>query len=206
MHNKERRKKIKLWNKYFRQKLKIGLSWQNIRNHLIIRKGYPSRIIELLIYNYRLETEKELRKRVTVAGLACILVLAIIVPMAILKPTIIGKVIGEGGNVYYVDSVNGNDANDGLSEAAPLKTIAKVNSLSLHPGDTVLFKRGGMWRSSSDAYLRVRSGSSYGNITYGAYGRGEKPLFLASHNLSSTTNWPGLGGNIWRSNGNLSVE
>ncbi|HZP00406.1 MAG TPA: hypothetical protein VFD30_08935, partial [Terriglobia bacterium] len=43
---------------------------------------------------------------------------------------------------YYVDSAAGNDANSGQSSSAPWKTLAKVNSVALNPGDSVLFKRG----------------------------------------------------------------
>ena len=44
---------------------------------------------------------------------------------------------------YYIDTTNGNDKNDGLSEPSPWKTIAKVNALRFNPGDQILFKRGG---------------------------------------------------------------
>jgi hypothetical protein len=43
---------------------------------------------------------------------------------------------------YYVDATNGNDTNNGLSEATPWKTIAKVNGSKFLPGDQILFKRG----------------------------------------------------------------
>ncbi|TAE50406.1 MAG: hypothetical protein EAZ89_12130 [Bacteroidetes bacterium] len=43
------------------------------------------------------------------------------------------------GTVYYVSSVSGNDANPGTL-AKPFASIAKVNSLALTPGTTVLFK------------------------------------------------------------------
>jgi len=35
---------------------------------------------------------------------------------------------------YYVDATNGNDSNNGLSEATPWKTIAKVNASRFNPG------------------------------------------------------------------------
>jgi len=43
---------------------------------------------------------------------------------------------------YYVSSSAGDDDNDGLSQASPLATVARVNELSLQPGDRVLFKCG----------------------------------------------------------------
>ena len=41
---------------------------------------------------------------------------------------------------YYVDATNGNDASNGLSEATPWKTVAKVNASSFNPGDQILLK------------------------------------------------------------------
>ena len=42
---------------------------------------------------------------------------------------------------YYV-SPSGNDANDGMSQLNPWKTIAPVNGLDLNPGDRVFFEGG----------------------------------------------------------------
>ncbi len=44
------------------------------------------------------------------------------------------------GKSYYLNN-NGNDANDG-SQSNPWKTIDKLNSIQLHPGDTVCFEGG----------------------------------------------------------------
>ena len=46
---------------------------------------------------------------------------------------------------FYVDSVNGLDSNPGTL-AAPWKTIGKVNSTQLLPGQSVGFASGGVWR------------------------------------------------------------
>jgi hypothetical protein len=47
----------------------------------------------------------------------------------------------EGGTTCYVDSVNGNDANDGLSEESPVKSQSAIDS-----GCTIVrFKRGGVF-------------------------------------------------------------
>ncbi|HSF46304.1 MAG TPA: right-handed parallel beta-helix repeat-containing protein, partial [Chitinophagaceae bacterium] len=43
---------------------------------------------------------------------------------------------------YYVNSAAGNDGNVGTSADQPFKSIDKVNSLSLAPGDRVLFAAG----------------------------------------------------------------
>ena len=51
------------------------------------------------------------------------------------------------GTTYYVSSSGGLDSNNGLSESTPFKTIGKVNSLSLQPGDRALFKCGDTWQA-----------------------------------------------------------
>src|SRR5438128_12701832 len=45
---------------------------------------------------------------------------------------------------YYVDPA-GSNANDGLSPATPWRTLLKVGISSFQPGDSILFKRDGVW-------------------------------------------------------------
>ena len=47
--------------------------------------------------------------------------------------------------MYYVDSVDGNDTNNGTSEGTAWKTLTKVNSKTFAAGDRLLFKAGGVW-------------------------------------------------------------
>ena len=77
------------------------------------------------------------------------------------------------GTVYYVDAVNGDDSNDGMSENSAWKTLDKVNEQegSESTPITVLFKRGDTWRGTLTP-------TSY--TTYGAYGSGDKPQILGS--------------------------
>jgi len=85
-------------------------------------------------------------------------------------------------SIYYVNATDGDDAKDGKSEANAWKTIAKVNNSSFNPGDSILFKRGEVWRTP----LTVPSSGSSGNpITFGAYGTGAKPIINASTVYSS---------------------
>src|SRR3981081_3171209 len=49
---------------------------------------------------------------------------------------------------YYVSSGSGNDANGGTSSATAWQTIAKVNSQTFLPGDSILFRRGDIWNES----------------------------------------------------------
>jgi len=99
------------------------------------------------------------------------------------------------GIVYYIDATNGNDLNDGLSEVSAWKTIAKVNAQSFSPGDSILFKRGEIWREQ----LVVPSSGSAGNpITFSAYGSGSKPAIYGSDLM---TTWITHDTNIWKKTG-----
>jgi hypothetical protein len=77
------------------------------------------------------------------------------------------------GTTYYVDATNGNDSNNGTSQATAWKTISKVNSSGFIPGDNILFKRGEIW---IEQLIIPSSGNSTDSITFGAYGSGDKPL------------------------------
>src|SRR4051812_7861898 len=69
---------------------------------------------------------------------------------------------------FYVDPT-GSDANPGTSQAAPWRSVAKVNAHTFAPGDSVLFKSGSVW----NAMLSVRGGgSASAPVTVGAYGGG----------------------------------
>lgn len=80
-----------------------------------------------------------------------------------------------GAQTYYVSKA-GDDSNSGMSPNDTWQTISKVNSYQLNPGDSILFNRGDYWRGQ----LIPQSGNSKGYILYGAYGVGNKPLFLGS--------------------------
>lgn len=83
-----------------------------------------------------------------------------------------------GGDVYYVDSINGDDANAGTSQSAPWRTIGKVNQNSYHPGDHILFKAGGTWTQET---LSPRGAGTNGNpIVIGSYDSGAKPKFVGN--------------------------
>ncbi len=84
---------------------------------------------------------------------------------------------------FYVDSASGSDANPG-TEALPWKTVAKVNSTALKPGQSVGFKRNGVWR---EQLISPSSGTPDSPITFGAYGEGALPVFLGSIRISFWT-------------------
>lgn len=96
---------------------------------------------------------------------------------------------------YYVSFSEGADSNTGLSATpgpnGPFKTIAKVNALSLQPGDIVLFKCGDTW---SGEMLRIEeSGTAGSPITFGSYPAttcANKPILSGSKPISG---WSGSG-------------
>ena len=84
---------------------------------------------------------------------------------------------------YYVDSAGGNDSGSGALPTDAWRSLPRVNTASLKPGDAVLFKRGTQHRFS---YLRTQSG-----VRYGAYGEASapKPLLLGSVSASNASDW-----------------
>lgn len=59
---------------------------------------------------------------------------------------------------YYLDAVNGNDNNNGHSEQAAWKSLSKLQSLQLKPGDRILLKRGDTYSAnwkSRDRELQI---------------------------------------------------
>ena len=73
---------------------------------------------------------------------------------------------------YYVDSINGSDANSGTSEASPWQTLALVNARSFQPGDTIHLHAGSVW----DGGLVIDDPGVGGTpVTFTSYGTGPKP-------------------------------
>lgn len=93
---------------------------------------------------------------------------------------------------YYVDRVAGDDRGAGTSQLAPWRTIARVNRADLKPGDTVLFRRGRLWR---ETLVVPASGTSSAPLTFGAYGQESQPPVISGAEL--ITNWTQRAGNLW---------
>ena len=97
---------------------------------------------------------------------------------------------------YYVAN-SGNDSNGGRSADNPLQSLNKVNSLILHPGDQVLFRRGDTFRGT----LNIRQSGNAGQpIVIDAFGSGNKPVLAGSVVVS---NWTNIGNNTWQANVDL---
>lgn len=92
---------------------------------------------------------------------------------------------------YYVDSIIGNDTRSGASTGNAWKTLQRVNQAVLAPGDTVLLKRGGLWREK--LYIQ-ESGTSVSPISFGAYGTGAPPEIDGSDIVNG---WNAAGTNLF---------
>ncbi|MEJ5309852.1 MAG: right-handed parallel beta-helix repeat-containing protein [Anaerolineae bacterium] len=121
--------------------------------------------------------------------------LRLVILLALLAAIMPVRPVRAAGTTYYVSSSGGSDSNNGLSESTPFKTIAKVNSLNLQPGDRVLFKCGDTWRAEQ---LVIKwAGTADAPITFGSYPAGcaNKPILSGSLPI---TGWTVHSGNIYR--------
>ncbi len=97
---------------------------------------------------------------------------------------------------YFVSSTSGNDASDGKSSGTAWKTIAKVNTSTFSPGDTIAFKKGDIWR---ETLIVPSSGSSGSYISFSStFGTGANPQFLGSTKAITWTETT-TGSHIWKS-------
>jgi len=92
---------------------------------------------------------------------------------------------------YYVDASGGSDANNGTAATRAWKTLARVSSANLISGDSVLFKRGELWRGQLNI---VKSGASGNPIRFGAYDNGSAPVFNGANIVSG---WAAAGYNLY---------
>jgi hypothetical protein len=74
--------------------------------------------------------------------------------------------------VYYVDSVAGNDNNNGTSQNSAWQSLDKVNSMLFKPGDSILFKANCSWTGKLEP---KGSGDNTKQITIGMYGYESTP-------------------------------
>ncbi len=103
---------------------------------------------------------------------------------------------GQSRATNYYFSASGDDGkNNGLSATSPWKSLEKLNSLMirLQPGDSVLFRRGDVFTGE----VRItQSGTRQSVIYFGAYGKGEKPVFDGTTKVSG---WKAVAPNKWES-------
>jgi hypothetical protein len=94
---------------------------------------------------------------------------------------------------YYVDPA-GSNANDGLTPQTAWRTLLKVGTSALNPGDEILFKRDAVWNE----WLTPPSSGTAGNvIKFDAYGAGRPPEFTGRYQTKSS-DWSNTSGNVWQ--------
>ena len=67
----------------------------------------------------------------------------------------------------------------------PATTLAEVNAWAVKPGDSVLFRRGGVWRGT----LKPRSGRPGAPVVYSCFGEGPKPQLSSSVCVADAKEW-----------------
>ena len=99
------------------------------------------------------------------------------------------------GTTYYVSVSDGLDTYNGTSPTTPVKTIGKVNSMLLQPGDRVLFKRGDTWRA--EILMITNSGAAANPITFSSYPTSDcanKPILSGAQSIGG---WSVYSGSIY---------
>ncbi|WNR46001.1 carbohydrate binding domain-containing protein [Paenibacillus roseipurpureus] len=82
---------------------------------------------------------------------------------------------------YYVNSVGGNNSNNGTSSSSAWADFTNVNSRTFNPGDRILLARGGSWNGMLHP---LGSGNSTSPIIIDAYGSGASPFVNANGAIS----------------------
>ena len=81
---------------------------------------------------------------------------------------------GYTGKTYYVDSSVTDSGNDGLSPENAFVSVESLQNLTLNPGDSILFKAGGIFNCEN--LTLTCSGTKELPIVISSYGEGERPL------------------------------
>ncbi len=85
--------------------------------------------------------------------------------------------LAQEGITYYVDAIEGDDAQSGRSPDQAWKSLARANELTFAPADQLLLRRGSRLGGS----LRLKGSGREGSpVTVGVYGAGEAPIIDAS--------------------------
>ncbi len=107
------------------------------------------------------------------------------------------SVIRLNATTYYVDILLGDDSFPGTSRANPWRTVNKVNNSVFQPGDSILFRRGEIWKETLEV---PSSGNAFQPIVFGSYGEGDLPILTGVdvyEGWNSPFNWSFVGNNIW---------
>jgi len=98
------------------------------------------------------------------------------------------------GTRYYVSYSSGDDNNNGTSEDAPWKTLAKVSDTTFSEGDKILLKSGDIWEN--ETLTLNGNGTAKHPIHLTSYGTGERPVI--SPNIKGAVCITGEGIEGWK--------
>jgi hypothetical protein len=97
----------------------------------------------------------------------------------------------EGRTQTYYFSTSGDDNNSGTTATSPFRTLVKLNTLTLSPGASVLFKCGDVFRGR----IRLKDqGTAASPIIISSYGTGNKPVISGADTIKGWT----LNGSIYQ--------
>jgi hypothetical protein len=91
------------------------------------------------------------------------------VVLALLAPAFTSAGVSREGRTFYV-SPSGSDRSSGTDPRHAWRSVSRVNSASLRPGDRVLFRGDGVFNDST--LTPPSSGTSAAPIVFGSFGRG----------------------------------
>ena len=77
------------------------------------------------------------------------------------------------GRIFYLDAVNGNDENSGITPDEALKSLEVANQILFGAGDKLLLKCGCEWKGM---FCPHGDGDRFQFAQIGTYGDGEAPL------------------------------
>ena len=77
------------------------------------------------------------------------------------------------GRIFYLDAVNGNDENSGITPDKALKSLEAANQILFGAGDKLLLKCGCEWKGMLCPH---GDGDCFQFAQIGTYGDGEAPL------------------------------
>jgi len=139
---------IKKWREYFKKKLNSGYSFSQIKEEFL-KVGYQPETIDTLIRDYKKSVATKKRSNVVSVFF---LIMIFLFSWFFIRPEDTGKVvsiIGAGtGETYYVDSINGNNNNNGLSTGSPFQTLSYALTF-LNDGDILYVMAGNYTTTTS---------------------------------------------------------
>ena len=98
-------------------------------------------------------------------------------PAAVATDALVIPLATGSTTIYYVSSSDGNDSDDGTTEALAKQTLtAGIALLTSGTDCRLLLKRGDVWTNENLGVMNKGGASAAGPLVIGAYGTGDRPL------------------------------